>query len=112
MYRKTYTNRIQQKEMNQSLSQNEWNKREKQFLKDYLKWCKSNKKLPAPIYPPELNDSNQGDNYWEYKKGEELILDAKKRKSNKDEIIKKITDYYKNKKLDKIKKGELWPGFD
>jgi hypothetical protein len=96
--------------MNQSLSQDEWNKREKQFTKDYLKWCKSNKKSPAPIYPPELNDRNNiGDSEWEYADNEELIVDEKKRR--KDEIIKKMVNAYKQRKLDKIKQGELWKGF-
>jgi hypothetical protein len=38
---------------------------EKQFMKDYLKWTKSNRKSPAPIYPPELgSDNNIGDDEW------------------------------------------------
>ena len=96
--------------MNQSLSQDERNKREKQFLKDYLKWCKSDKKLPAPIYPPELNNMNNiGDGEWEYMGKEELIIDEKKKK--KDDLIRRMMNAHKQRKLDKIKQGFLWKGF-
>ena len=96
---------------NQSLSQDEWNKREEQFLKDYLKWCKSKKKNLPPIYPPELNDMNNiGDSEWEYRGKEELIVDEKKKK-NRDALIQRMMDAYKKRKLDKIKQGFLWKGF-
>ena len=61
--------------MNQSLTDDEWIKIEKQFFKDYLKWSKSNRKSLAPIYPPELNDSNIGDDEWDYKGNEKLLVD-------------------------------------
>jgi hypothetical protein len=96
--------------MNQSISQDEYNRREKQFLKNYLKWCKSNKKSPAPIYPPEIsNINNIGDGEWEYKGKEELIVDERKKK--KDDLIRRMMNAYKQKKLDKIKQGFLWKGF-
>jgi hypothetical protein len=98
--------------MNKSISTNEYNKRKKFFLKKYLKWSLSNKNKPAPIYPPELTNNNVDNDEWEYEKGEELILDNKKKKGNKDKIIHKLTDFYKKRKLDKIKDGELWNGFN
>ena len=98
--------------MNQSISQKEHNRRETDFLKRFHKWIlKRNKNEPQPIYPPELQKNNTGDDYWEYEKGEELILDDKKRKGNRDEIIAKMVSAYKKRKLDRIKNGTLWKGF-
>jgi hypothetical protein len=96
--------------MNKSISFKEFNKREKQFLKDYLKWNKSNKNKPAPIFPPELQQNEIGDSNWEYRKGEELILGGTNKK--RDKIIKKIVSAYKKRKLERIKDGELWKNFE
>ena len=95
--------------MNQSLTDDEWIKIEKQFFKDYLKWSKSNRKSLAPIYPPELNDSNIGDDEWDYKGNEKLLVDEKKDK--RVDLIKRMVNAYKQKKLDKIKQNKLWKGF-
>jgi hypothetical protein len=86
--------------MNNSISDKEANGRKEKFMKDYLKWTKLNKKEPDPIYPPELNISDRGDDYWEYRKGEELLLghmeeDAKKKRI--DLVKRMIKSYNKNK---------------
>jgi len=98
--------------MNQSINQKEINKRETEFLKRFHDWILKHKKNePQPIYPPELKHNDIRDDFWEYGKGEELILDDKKKKSNRDEIISKMVSAYKKRKLDRIKKGTLWRGF-
>jgi hypothetical protein len=98
--------------MNNSISDKEANGRQEKFMKDYLKWTKSNKKEPDPIYPPELNISDKGDDYWEYRKGEELLLghmEEETKKKRIDLIKRMIKSYNKNKNKinDKPEKPEL-----
>ena len=98
--------------MNNSISDKEANGRKEKFMKDYLKWTKSNKKDPDPIYPPELNISDRGDDYWEYRKGEELLLghmEEETKKKRIDLIKRMIKSYNKNKNKinDKPEKPEL-----
>jgi hypothetical protein len=98
--------------MNNSISDKEANGRKEKFMKDYLKWTKLNKKEPDPIYPPELNISDRGDDYWEYRKGEELLLghmEEEAKKKRIDLVKRMIKSYNKNKNKinDKPEKPEL-----
>ena len=98
--------------MNNSISDKEANGRKEKFMKDYLKWTKSNKKEPDPIYPPELNISDRGDDYWEYRKGEELLLGhmEEEAKQKRIEFVKRMIKSYnknKNKINDRPDKPEL-----
>jgi len=98
--------------MNNSISDKETNGRKEKFMKDYLKWTKSNKKEPDPIYPPELNSSDTGEDYWEYRKGEELLLghmEEEAKKKRIDLVKRMIKSYNKNKNKinDKSEKPEL-----
>ena len=98
--------------MNNSISDKEANGRKEKFMKDYLKWTKLNKKEPDPIYPPELNISDRGDDYWEYRKGEELLLGHMEEEAKKKriELVKRMIKSYnknKNKINDKPEKPEI-----
>ena len=99
--------------MNNSISDKEWRRRDKEFPEKYIDWIKNHKKNePIPIYPPELNNSENGYDYWEYQKGEELLLgDMGENKENRssDLIKRMIKSYNKNKTkiANKIEQPEL-----
>lgn len=99
--------------MNRSITDNEWKKQNKEFPRTYINWIKNHKNNElAPIYPAELNDTDIGDDEWEYRKDDRLLLGHMEQdiKNSRINLIKRIVKSYnmnKNKINNKPEQPEL-----